>query len=55
MFIYVMDMDSKGLLEEHGYSLIKEDTLHGVWCFENKKDCEFTLECPCVISNILTF
>lgn len=50
-----MDPDSKRLLEEHGYVLLKSDTVHGVWCFENKKNIEFSLDCPCVISSVMTF
>lgn len=55
MFIYVMDEKSKALLEKHGYKLIKGNDSLGVWCFENKHDCEFEIKCPCVISDILTF
>ena len=55
MFIYVMDLDSKELLERHGYKLLKADERLGVFCFENKLDMEFSLECPCVISSVMTF
>ena len=55
MFIYVMDLDSKELLERHGYKLLKADERLGVFCFENKPDMEFSLECPCVISSVMTF
>lgn len=57
VFIYVMDEASKRLLEEHGYKLIKEDTRNGVWCFENKTHdmLDFTLDCPCVVSDVMTF
>ena len=55
MFIYVMDIQFKKMLEEHGYILVKADERNGVWCFENKPDMEFDLECPCVISDMMTF
>ena len=50
-----MDLDSKELLEKHGYKLLKVDERNGVFCFENKTDMEFSLECPCVISSVMTF
>ncbi len=55
MFIYVMDLDSKELLERNGYKLIKADERNGVYCFENKANMEFALEVPCVISDTITF
>ena len=55
MFIYVMDLDSKELLEKHGYVLLKEDLKNGVFCFENKPDTTFELMCPCVFSSVMTF
>lgn len=55
MFIYVMDLESKELLEKHGYKLLKADERNGVYCFENKADMEFDLQIPCVISSIMTF
>lgn len=55
MFIYVMDEISKETLEQHGYKLLKADEKHGVYCFENKKNMEFSLEIPCVISSVMTF
>ena len=54
-FIYVMDLDSKELLEQHGYKLLKVDERNGVFCFENKSNMEFDLACPCVFSNVMTF
>ena len=57
MFIYVMDPDSRDLLRKHGFVLLKEDTRNGVWCFENKDmdTMDFSLDCPCVVSDIMTF
>ena len=55
MFIYVMDLESKELLEKHGYVLLKSDEQHNVYCFENKKEIEFALDVPCVISSVMTF
>lgn len=55
MFIYVMDLESKELLERHGYKLLKADERNGVYCFENKPDMEFDLQIPCVVSSIMTF
>lgn len=55
LFIYVMDLESKEMLERHGYKLLKADERNGVYCFENKPDMEFTLNCPCVFSSIMTF
>ena len=55
MFIYVMDLDSKELLEKHGYKLLKVDERNGVFCFENKPDMEFNLRVPCVVSSVMTF
>lgn len=54
-FIYVMDLDSKEMLEQQGYKLLKVDERNGVFCFENKSDMEFDLACPCVFSNVMTF
>lgn len=57
MFVYVMDLDSKQYLEELGYTLIREDPRNNVWCFENKygHDMSFSLEVPCVFSDIVLF
>lgn len=55
MFIYVMDLESKELLERHGYKLLKADERNGVYCFENKPNEEFSLACPCVVSSVMTF
>ena len=55
MFIYVMDLESKELLEKHGYKLLKADERLGVFCFENKPDMEFSLDVPCVVSSVMTF
>lgn len=54
-FIYVMDLESKELLERLGYKLLKSDERNGVYCFQNKADAEFDLACPCVFSNVMTF
>lgn len=57
MFVYVMDKESKEWLEKQGFVLIKKDERSGYWCFENKniQMAEFTLDCPCVVSDILAF
>lgn len=57
MFVYVMDEESRALLESRGFKLIKHDERNGVWCFENKNAdiATFELDCPCVVSNMMTF
>ena len=57
MFIYVMDIDAKKYLEEHGYKLLKANEDTHVYCFENKPEMEFEFnpEIQCVISSIMIF
>ena len=57
MFVYVMDIDSKRYLEEHGYKLIKANEDTHVYCFENKPEMEFDLNpnIQCVVSSIMIF
>lgn len=57
MFVYVMDQESKELLEKNGFVMIKEDPRNGCWCFENKEMSvvDFSLDCPCVVSDIMSF
>lgn len=58
MFIYVMDADSKCILENLGYTLLKKNDLENgtVWVFVNNGDWKFeNLEVPCVVSDVLTF
>lgn len=54
-FVYVMDLESKEVLEKRGYRLLKADEKHGVFCFENKDGMEFAMDIPCVFSNVMTF
>ena len=54
MFVYVMDIKAKELLESLGYELMK--TNGSVWVFLNKANQNFeSLGVPCVISDTLTF
>lgn len=58
MFIYVMDEKSKQVLEQQGYTLISSNGT--VWCFENnnhkdKNTMEFSLDIPCVVSDVMMF
>lgn len=59
MFIYVMDIKSKELLEELGYTFLKDNGRKDdatVWVFANKEDHQFdSLDVPCVVSDTLTF
>lgn len=59
MFIYVMDIKSKELLEKLGYELLKTNGNNGeatVWVFANKDEQQFdSLDIPCVVSDTLTF
>lgn len=57
MFVYVMDDDSRRLLEARGFQLIKKDARNGLWCFENKnmETFEFSMDIPCVVSDVMTF
>lgn len=56
MFIYVMDVESRDLLINKGYQLLKADEQNGVWCFVNDtENLTFEENCPCVISDIMTF
>lgn len=57
MFVYVMDLDSKNVLEKHGFQLIRKDEHSGMWIFENKGAgvADFSLDIPCVVTDVLAF
>lgn len=56
-FVYVMDEESMKLLKDRGYNLLKADSCRSIWVFENREETLFDLgfECPCVLSDVLTF
>lgn len=59
MFVYVMDKESKEILEAQGYTLLKEKRVNGtpsMWVFVNKTEQQFdNINVPCVVSDTLTF
>ena len=56
MFIYVMDAESRDVLLELGYVLLKKNKNQNVWVFINKPDHQFdSINVPYVVSDTLTF
>lgn len=57
MFIYVTDENSRDHLLTKGFNLLKHDKVNSIWVFT--VDCndfaELDVDCPCVVSNMLTF
>lgn len=55
-FIYAFDQDGRELLLRLGYHLITEDTVSGVYVFENRSDMTFSYRSAnFVLSDRLTF
>lgn len=56
MFIYVMDTESKDILVNRGFELLKTDDRQTVWVFVNKPELTFdAIDIPCIVSDVLTF
>lgn len=56
MFIYVMDTESRDMLADRGFELLKANDKQTVWVFVNKSELTFDMtDIPCVVSDVLTF
>ena len=55
-YVYVMDTESRDMLVDRGFELLKANDKHTVWVFINKPELTFdTIDIPCVVSDVLTF
>lgn len=56
MFLYVMNAESRDMLLDLGYELLKENSDKTLWVFINKSEKSFdTFDVPAVVSDVLTF
>lgn len=56
-FIYVVDEKSAEALNAKGYNLLKVDSEHKIWIFENHEETVFGLNFDCrhILLDVLTF